>query len=214
MGVHVSAADDVEAEPPTRQPLTPGQRRQRRAVITLMSVTALMLIAFLFAGAYYEGWFDNGTAAAGAPDCGPGTKATVAPSQVKLNVYNATQRQGLAKTVAESMHNRGFTIGTIANDPLKARITISADVRYGPKGKAAATLVAGEIPGAKIVADKRKDATVDLVLGNAYKSLRVQSASTSPSSGPTCAPSSTGTKTSHPGTTGTAHPTASATKKS
>ena len=211
MGVHVSAVDDAASEPPTRRPLTPAQKRQRRAVITLMSVTGLMLVAFLFAGAYYEGWFDSGTPAAAAPNCGPGTKPTVAPSQVKLNVYNATQRQGLAKAVAASMHNRGFTIGTIANDPLKAKITISADVRYGPKGKAAATLVAGEVPGAKIVADKRKDATVDLVLGNAYKSLKVQSVST-PSSGPTCSPSSTGT--SHPTTTGSTHPTTSATKKS
>jgi hypothetical protein len=212
MGVHVSA-DDVEPEPTTRPPLTSGQRRQRRAVITLMSVTALMLVAFLFAGAYYEGWFDSGTAAASGPDCGAGTKATVAPSQVKLNVYNATQRQGLAKAVAASMHNRGFTIATVANDPLKAKISISADVRYGPKGKAAATLVAGEGPGAKIVADKRKDATVDLVLGNAYKSLRVQSASTTPSSGPTCSPSSTATKTPRPGSTGTTHATATSTKK-
>lgn len=211
MGVHVSVADEAEPSRPSRPPLTPAQKRQRRAVITLMSLVGLLLVAFLFAGAYYEGWFDSPSTSANGATCGTGAKATIAPSQVKLNVYNATQRQGLAKEVAASMHNRGFVIGTIANDPLKAKISISANVRYGPKGKAAATLVTGQVPGAKMVADKRKDATVDLVLGNSYKSLRVQSVSSTSTPAPSCTPTSTGT--THPSSTRTAHPTATATKK-
>ena len=69
------------------------------------------------------------------------------------------------------MKLRGFTVADIANDPLHRTIKTTVEVRYGPKGKAGAELVASEVAGAKLVADKRADASVDLVLGPTYTAL-------------------------------------------
>ena len=38
------------------------------------------------------------------------------PAAVTLRVYNATDKAGLATTVANSLKERGFTVGEIAND--------------------------------------------------------------------------------------------------
>lgn len=184
--------DDLETEgPPRRPPMSPGQKRARRQAITLLVVAGLLLVSFLFAAAYYGGWFSTPRATPQAGTC-PTSTATavrkVAPSQVHVNVYNASKRNGLAKKVSGELRLQGFLTGKVANDPLGATVTTPAQVRYGSKGKAGAQLVASEVPGAKLVPDKRKDATVDLVLGASYSKLSGSTA-TSASSTPTCTPS-------------------------
>ena len=57
-------------------------------------------------------------------------------------MFNATDRQGLAKSTAKQLEQRGFVIGDIANDPLNKGISGTAQVRYGPKGKSQAKVVA------------------------------------------------------------------------
>jgi hypothetical protein len=185
--------------------MTPAQRRARRQAITLIVVCGLLLVSFLFAAAYYGGWFDKPKDTAGTTPCQPAPTITVKPSQVKVNVYNASKRNGLARRVAGEIKDRGFVVGTIANDPLKKTLTTTAEVRYGTKGKAGATLVSSEVPGSKMVADKRKDASVDLVLGSTYVDLAATATSTA---GPaaTCTPTGTAT------TSGTGTKTASASK--
>jgi hypothetical protein len=201
--------DSLAAEDPRprRPPATPAQQRARRQAITLLIVGGILLVSFLFAAAYYGGWFSTPKAKVAAGPC-PTTTSTsaVQPSQVHVNVYNASNRNGLAKKVSGEMKLQGFVTGKVANDPLKASFKNPAEVRYGSKGKAGAELVASEIPGAKLVLDKRKDATVDLVLGAAYSSLTVPVSATP---NPTCHPSTTPSVT--PSRTGT--PTASKTKK-
>jgi hypothetical protein len=204
----VSEVDDVDEVDapvrPARPPLTPAQRRARRQAITLIVVCALLLVSFLFAAAYYGGWFDKPKATTGAAPCPTAAPSSVKPSQVKVNVYNASKRNGLARKVAGEMKDRGFVIGSIANDPLRRSVTTTAEVRYGTKGKAGAQLVVSEVPGSKLVVDKRKDASIDLVLGSTYVDL---TATGSPSAGatPTCTPTGTAT-------TGTGTRTASASK--
>ena len=190
----VEGFDDV-MEPdggrPIRPPLTPAQKRARRQAVTLLLVGGLLLVSFLFAAAYYGGWFDTPKAKNVAGPCPTTTTVSkVQPSQVHVNVYNASNRNGLAKKVAGEMKNQGYVTGKIANDPLHAAVKTPAQVRYGPKGKAGAELVASEVSGAKLVLDKRKDATVDLVLGATYATLGTPPSAT-PSSNPTCHPSTT-----------------------
>jgi hypothetical protein len=114
---------------------------------------------------------------------------------VTTNVYNATDRAGLAASTAEELQVRGFLIGVIDNDPLAKTITGVAEIRHGPSGEQAARLMAFYIPGAELVDDGRKDATIDTALGAAYTSIAPQSevdaalAAPSPSpSGPGCSP--------------------------
>ncbi len=197
----VDDVDDVDApQHPARTPLTPAQRRARRQAVTLLLVGGLLLVAFLFAAAYYGGWFDKPKAKA-APCTTVATAPKVQPSQVRVNVYNASKRNGLAKSVSGQMRQRGFVIGKVANDPLGATVKTPAQVRYGTKGKAGAQLVTSEVPGAKLVKDKRKDATVDLVLGSSYSTLTGAKSTASPSA--TCTPASTSTTTAPPKSTKT-----------
>ena len=96
-------------------------------------------------------------------------------SAVTINVYNATDRQGLAASVAKSLRAQGFKVADVANDPLGKQIPGVGEVRRGRTGAAGATLVATRLSGARVVADKRSDSTVDLVLGNRFKALRAPS---------------------------------------
>jgi LytR cell envelope-related transcriptional attenuator len=194
----VDDVDEIDApQGPRRPPLTPSQRRARRQTITLLIVGGLLLVSFLFAAAYYGGWFDQPKPTSGPRPCTPTATRTLKPSQVKVNVYNASARNGLARRVAGEMKDRGFAVGTIANDPLHRSVKTTAEVRYGTKGKAGAQLVMAEVPGAKLVADKRKDASVDLVLGTTYEQL---TPTETPTGSATCTPtgSPTGTHTGTP----------------
>ena len=103
-------------------------------------------------------------------------KALPKPSSVALNVYNATERAGLARKTADTMKSRGFKVGKVANDPLSKTVTATAEIRYGGTGLAAAQLVRFYVPGAVLVKDARKDASVDLVVGAAFKGVAEQSA--------------------------------------
>jgi LytR cell envelope-related transcriptional attenuator len=93
------------------------------------------------------------------------------PSEVRVNVYNTTYKTGLAKTVADAVAARGFKIKDVSNDPLQTMQLGTAVIRYGEQGDLAAALLQGHVPGAELVRDDRADATVDLVIGNAFTAL-------------------------------------------
>jgi hypothetical protein len=151
------------------------RRRHRRTALTLTVVALFMLGTFTYAAAYYQGWVGNRAAAPSPPaslSC-----QTVAPAQlltptaVTINVYNATDRSGLAASVAKSLRTQGFKVAIVANDPLGKSIGGVGEVRRGRRGAAGASLAAARLSGAKVVRDGRTDDTVDLVLGNKFTAL-------------------------------------------
>jgi hypothetical protein len=93
------------------------------------------------------------------------------PSEVKVNVYNTTYKTGLAKTVADAITARGFTVKDVSNDPQRTMQLGTAVIRHGAQGDLAAALLQGHVPGAQLVKDDRPDTTLDLVIGNAYTGL-------------------------------------------
>ena len=100
------------------------------------------------------------------------TPKVVTPENTKVNVYNASSRDGLAGSVARSLGERGFVIGKVANDPSSRKPPKVAEIRYGPKGEAQAKLLRTSLPkGTTLVKDKRKVVTVDLALGAKYTTL-------------------------------------------
>lgn len=149
------------------------RRRRQRAAITLTLVTALLLATFVYAAFFIQGWVSTTapkTLASAA--CHTATSAQpVTPSLVTINVYNATNRDGLAASVAKSLQQQGFKIATIGNDPLGMSIQGVGEIRSGQAGAAGASLAATRLSGATIVLDGRTDATVDLVLGNKFTAL-------------------------------------------
>jgi hypothetical protein len=93
------------------------------------------------------------------------------PSEVRVNVYNTTYKTGLAKTVADAVAARGFKVKDVSNDPQQTMQLGTAVIRYGEQGDLAAALLQGHVPGAELVRDDRADATLDLVIGNAFTAL-------------------------------------------
>jgi hypothetical protein len=90
---------------------------------------------------------------------------------VTLRVFNATTHKGLAGTVAKQLQSKGFKVTEIANDPTGRKVGGVGEIRHGQRGDDAAAYVAAYLPGATDYQDTRASATVDVVLGPAFKQL-------------------------------------------
>lgn len=150
------------------------RRRRRRAAVTLTMVSLLMLGTFAYAAAYFQGWVgDRVPKPVASPACQVVTPAKAStPSAVTINVYNATDRDGLAASVAKLLRTQGFKVTEVANDPLGKLIAGVGEVRHGRAGAAGAKLAAARLPGVRVVPDQRAGNTIDLVLGNTFTALR------------------------------------------
>lgn len=156
------------------------RRRQRRTAVTL-----LLTLLFLF-GAFWWAWSyirDDGT---GPVAQQPGTTEVGQcgdndPREVTVNVYNASNRGGLAGAVADELRARGFTIGAVDNDPLEASFGAPAQIRYGEPGREQAAMLRGIIEDEQVVRDERTTTDLDIVLGPAYVALLPE-----PAGVPTC----------------------------
>lgn len=156
------------------------RRRRQRAAVTLTIVTLLLLGTFVYAAAYVQGWIDTRASGqvADAACLGTTPARAVTPRMVSVNVYNATSRDGLAASVAESLQSQGFKVAKVGNDPLSLTIQGVGEIRRGPTGAAGGALAATRLSGAKIVPDERTDDTVDVVLGNKFRALSTPPRST------------------------------------
>jgi LytR cell envelope-related transcriptional attenuator len=156
--------------PETRR--RPADRRHLRTAITM-----LVLASFVaFAGWYAWNTITDPNPAdaeiTGATTCIPALPTDApAPTDIRLNVYNATARNGLASHIARALRERGFAIVDVANDPLGRTVTVPAEVRAGVDNEAAAAVVVAQVAGAVFVADNRTDDSVDLVAGDGYRRL-------------------------------------------
>lgn len=112
-------------------------------------------------------------AASGAPAAAPSSTAVPQPAAVTVNVYNATGKAGLAAHTAEELKKRGFAVGKVGNAPsaLDKKVPGTAQVFSGPGGLGAATLLVSQVGAATSTEDARADATVDLVIGDAFTAL-------------------------------------------
>jgi hypothetical protein len=89
-------------------------------------------------------------------------------------VFNATSRGGLAKSTADELAKRGFKVAKFGNAPgnYDKKVTQSALVVAGPAGEAAAREAGTQVSGSSVTIDPaRKDASVDLMIGNGFKAL-------------------------------------------
>ena len=167
---------------------TSRRARRRRALITLGIVVLMLFFAFWYAYSYIEAsGAHRSTAAPATSTCTATTAAALTPAGVTVNVYNATDRSGLAATTASAVRKRGYRISTVANDPLQKIVSGTAEVRYGATGRPGARLVLTLVKGAKAVKDSRTDSSVDLVLGDKFTVLAPQP-KTKPAATPTTTP--------------------------
>ena len=157
--------------------------RRRHPVAT--AVIVLLMLGVLFAATFGAVRLLKGdTSATPSPtttSAGPCVTTTARPglvlpkpAAVTANVYNATNRAGLARKTSTELKSRGFVVATVANDPLGKSLANVGEIRYGPSGKDAATLMRYYLPGAALVFDQRKNATIDVVLGATYAGIAPQ----------------------------------------
>ncbi|MGE9807239.1 LytR C-terminal domain-containing protein [Janibacter sp. G1551] len=93
------------------------------------------------------------------------------PSQIKVNVFNTTYREGLAATVADELKDRSFKIGDVGNDPQLSWPQGRAVIRYGAEGTESMKRLKDHVPGATLVKDGRAGKRLDLVIGATWKGL-------------------------------------------
>ncbi len=92
-------------------------------------------------------------------------------ASVKLQVLNATDREGLAGQAKSQLNAAGFRNITLGN--ASDAVEATAEVRYGPAGVGAAYLVRAHVKNSTASPDDRKDASVTLILGNDYTTVNV-----------------------------------------
>lgn len=151
------------------------RRVRRRAAITLSALSALLLVAFVIALSYSQGWIGGGPVPA-PTDNAVAACSTIQPAQpsdVIVNVYNATTRDRLATSAAKALRDQKFRTASVTNDPLQKSLVGVGEVRYGTTGIEEATAVLLRVPGAKSVKDARADASVDVVLGEAFTTIAI-----------------------------------------
>ncbi|GAA4172930.1 hypothetical protein GCM10022251_70240 [Phytohabitans flavus] len=92
---------------------------------------------------------------------------------IKINVYNATDTQGLAEAVADDFAGREFQVKKKGNDPQKKAVDGVALLRYGPKGIGSSQVIQAFFLGkaATQYDPKRQDDLVDVVLGDQFQQL-------------------------------------------
>ncbi|MFC8348901.1 LytR C-terminal domain-containing protein [Streptomyces sp. NPDC057280] len=160
------------------------RRRGRLVVALVASVAALGLVGWgtLQLIGIFTGNDEKASAAGPKADCAtkasPSASATASaypkPSQITVNVFNATPRAGLAKETADALKKRGFKIGDVGNATKEFDKKVKgAGILLGRTSAMSTSLevLGTQVAGAEARADGRKGADVDLVIGTGFKSL-------------------------------------------
>lgn len=157
-------------------------RRERQFLVFGLLLIGLGFVAFLAFGVYkgeVKGPFNAAfvTPAAGFTSdielvCPPPSSFPLEPSQVAVRVMNATEREGIAAGALGVLEGRGFVPLGATNWNQKYKGV--ARIMFGTEGVQKAYTVALQFPESELVLDDRKNATVDVVLGDNYTALVLQ----------------------------------------
>ncbi len=157
-------------------------RHRRRIVTAVVAAVVALGLAGWGTLQLIDVFTDDGkkTTASRRTDCKPAPEASAAapvalkPGQIRVNVYNATPRAGLAKSAADELKKRGFAIGKVGNAPPAYDKKVpgtglllgAATATKGPF-----SVLGTQLRGAATKTDTRKTADVDLILGTAFTAL-------------------------------------------
>lgn len=104
----------------------------------------------------------------GLPTLDPPRAAAVLaqrPADVSVDVFNASGRDGLAKSVAQQLGGFGFTIDEVANARSSADDSV---ITFSPDQAAAAELLAAALPGAPLAAEPGSIGVLKVTLGSGF----------------------------------------------
>jgi hypothetical protein len=157
----------------TESPVSLRRRRQRRRTLIVVGVVLLgLFFAFWYALSYYQADASREPVGGSVTTCRTPEPDELVPQQVTVNVYNATNREGLAAKTAKELEERGFGVAEVANDPTDNDTPKVAEFRYGPDGRASVRYLRTYLQeGTDLRRDKRDGTTIDLVLGSDFNGL-------------------------------------------
>lgn len=146
-------------------------------VRALAILTGLILVALITVSAAIIR--DSGVATA-TSSCGDGdvvANVTLAdPSEIKINVFNATEQTGLAARVGENFANRNFQVLNHDDDPQDVEVPDVAVLRYGPQAVGAAHVLRAYFLNTAVTefTIEREDDVVDVIIGNGFRQLATE----------------------------------------
>lgn len=175
-GHHVVDGDELVStfeEEPTPENIK--TRRRWTHGITLALLAGVVVVALGLAFLVWSGVVKfpqafqplASSSAAADPNCPSDTFDYPANIAITVNVYNTTQRAGLAGGLATELKARGFQVGAIGDKTIKtgkAGVVVS-----GLMGESSAFNLQRNIPGLEFRKDDRADASVDVYLASGYK---------------------------------------------
>lgn len=168
-----------------RYPRMRRPRRRRKAMITLTALVALGGLGFgglQLAETYgLISTEPDEPQAAASPDpaceapADPEPVALPVPETITVNVFNATERVGLARETADALAERGFVIGVVDNAPEELDGSVAtAGLLLGSAAAeetGALAVLGTHAAGLQTRAAERDSTEVDLVLGDAFEAL-------------------------------------------
>lgn len=159
----------------------PYRRRRRTpivAVVAVLAVAAAVTWTSVLVGAAGPAGPDSCPASPAGPV--PGTVlasdvldavAPAPPPVVRTRVLNAGGERGKANLVSAQLEDLGFgTADAPSNDPFHpdGDMNCVGQLRFGPAGEAAASMLSLVLPCAELVRDDRPDDSVDVAVGTAF----------------------------------------------
>lgn len=155
------------------------RRMRERQALIFGSLVATLGVVGLGAVAVYTSNatlpFDNGFSYAEKPKdevfptaCLPENTLPVSYAKIKVNIYNTTERPGLATAVRNDLSKRGLEIKDVGNSDQRR---VGNAIVYGYKGLSRAYTLAAHFPDAALILDERDDRTVDVLIGDNFKAL-------------------------------------------
>ncbi len=110
----------------------------------------------------------------------------VAPTNVRVSVYNGSGVSGIGRKAATDISEVGFQVIGIATN--RGTGATQTTISYGPTKADSARTLQAAIPGSVLVADSSLGRTLDLVIGSSYSGAKKVTVTGTP---PTKAPSDT-----------------------
>ncbi len=145
--------------------------RGLKTALTLAALVALIIIGGMWGWASFTEPFPE---RAGPQPCTDTTIAagdSLTPEKVLVDVYNASDRVGLAGRTAEELRSAGFVVGRATDAPSGTTIKVAEIWTDDPQGPEAKLLRSYLGKRAKIRNAEPLDAGLTLVLGSKFKQV-------------------------------------------
>jgi len=193
----------VTVQPPRQTPRERYLERRQRTQGLTFSITAVVLSLLTIASLLvlmgvvklpFGEEFSRGVefAKVGDTPCSDPNAPATDPTQVTVQVLNASSQQGIAGSASEMLQAAGFT--TLEPGNADESVISAVEIDAGPRAVDAAYSVARFFPESRVVLTDSTDATVTVVLGTFYHGSlseeEAQSAASgdAPSGGDECLP--------------------------